>query len=180
MQLQMVEERFKVQQIDIKLEEIVNTASYFLDRTQDILETLRGRVTWVEANKESPADIFVKDQETIKQEYELIEFASNTIEELKKIVKKTQSACAEFCRRVILTYNWCQTSTTKRLEALPEHEVFLKHLQDKHSEDEQAIQRVKELDERILKTEVAHPAMSIHFLEDQLRLIPARIAGIKS
>ena len=40
MQLQMVEERFKVQQIDIILEEIVSTASYFLDRTQDILENL--------------------------------------------------------------------------------------------------------------------------------------------
>ena len=61
MQLQMVEERFKVQQIDIILEEIVNTASYFLDRTQNILETLRGRMTWVEENKEYPIDIFVKD-----------------------------------------------------------------------------------------------------------------------
>ena len=40
MQLQMVEERLKVQQIEIILEEIINTASYFLDKTQDILETL--------------------------------------------------------------------------------------------------------------------------------------------
>ena len=39
-QLQIAEERFKVQQIDIRLEEIVNTASYFLDRTHDILENL--------------------------------------------------------------------------------------------------------------------------------------------
>ena len=75
MQLQMVEERFKVQQIDIRLEEIVNT-TYFLDRTQDILETLQGRMTWVETNKESPTDISVKDLETLKLEYKLIEFAS--------------------------------------------------------------------------------------------------------
>ena len=40
MQLHMVEERFKVQQIEIILEEIINTTSYFLDRTHDILETL--------------------------------------------------------------------------------------------------------------------------------------------
>ena len=73
---------------------------------------------WVEANKESPTDIFVKDQETIKQEYELIEFASNAAEELKKTVKKRQSAFAEFCRRVLLTYNRCQTFAVKRLEAL--------------------------------------------------------------
>ena len=163
-----MEERLKVQQIDIRLEEIVSTTSYFLDRTQDILETLRGRMAWVEANKEYLADIFVKDQETIKQEYELIEFASNVAEELKKAVKRTQGACAEFCRRVLLTYNQCQTSAAKRLEALLEHEMFLKHLQDKCSEDEQAIQQVKELDEKILKTKAVHATLSIHLLEDQM------------
>ena len=131
-----MEERFKFQQIDIKLEEIVNITSYFLDRTQDILETLRGRMSWVEANKEYPVDIFVKDQETIKQEYELIQFSSNTIEELKKAVKRTQGACTEFWRRLLLTYNRCQTSTTKILEVLPEHEMFLKQLQERCNEDE--------------------------------------------
>ena len=35
-QLQIAEEIFKFQQIDIRLEELVSTASYFLDRTQDI------------------------------------------------------------------------------------------------------------------------------------------------
>ena len=40
MQIQMVEERLKVQQVEIRLEEIISTASYFLDRTQDILEAL--------------------------------------------------------------------------------------------------------------------------------------------
>ena len=81
MQLQIAEERFKVEQIDIILEEIVNTTSYFLDRTQDILETLWERMNWVEANKEYPIDISVKYQDTIKQEYKLIEFASNVAEE---------------------------------------------------------------------------------------------------
>ena len=179
-QLQIVEERLKVQQIDIRLEEIVSTASYFLDRTQDILETLQGRMAWVEANKEYPTDIFVKDQETIKQEYELIEFASKAAEELKKEVKRTQGAYVEFCRTVLLSYNRCQTSALKRLEGLPEHEIFLKNLQDRCNEDEKAIQQVKELDEKILKNEVAHTIVSIHLLEDQLCLIPARIAGVKT
>ena len=76
----------------------------------------------------------------------MIEFSSNAAEELKKAVKRTWGAYVEFCRRVLLTYNRCQTSVAKRLEALPEHEMFLKHLQDKCSEDEQAIQRVKEFD----------------------------------
>ena len=66
---------------------------------------------------------------------------------------------------------------------LLEHEMFLKHLQDKCSKDVQAIQQVKDLDEKILKTEVAqvaHAAISIHLLEYQLRLILTRIAGIKT
>ena len=40
MQLQIAEEMLKVQQIETGLEEIVSTTSYFLDRTQDILEIL--------------------------------------------------------------------------------------------------------------------------------------------
>ena len=76
------------------MEEIINIASYFLDRTQDILETLQGRMTWVETSKEPPADVPPKDMETIKLEYELIEFASKAAEELVKIVRKTKNAYA--------------------------------------------------------------------------------------
>ena len=103
----MVEEIFKVQQIDIRLEEIVNTTSYFLDRTQDIFEALQGRMTWVETNKESPTDISVKEVEMVKLEYKLIEVASKAPEELIKAARKAKNACAEFCRRVLLTYNRC-------------------------------------------------------------------------
>ena len=94
-------------------------------------------MVWVETKKESPADLSIKDQQTLKQEYELIEFASNIAEEFKKTVKKTKTACAEFCRRVLFTYNRCQTSAKKTLEVLPEHELFLKHLQDRYKEHEQ-------------------------------------------
>ena len=42
------------------------------------------------------------------------------------------------------------------------------------------IQQLKDLDEQILKNAVAHAAMSIHLLEDQLRLSPARIEGFRN
>ena len=58
--------------------------------------------------------------------------------------------------------------------------MFLKNLQDRYSEDEQAIRQVKDLDEWILKNEVEHEAVSIHLLKDQLHLIPARIEGVKT
>ena len=62
-------------------------------------------MTWVETNKESPIDISIKYLEMIKLEYELIEFARKEAKEIVKAVRKTKSACAEFSRRVLLTYN---------------------------------------------------------------------------
>ena len=60
-------------------------------------------MTWLETNKEPPMDIPIKDLETIKLEYELIEFASKAAEELVKTIRRTKSACVEFCRKVLLT-----------------------------------------------------------------------------
>ena len=65
----------------------MSTASYFLERTHDILEILQGRMTWLETNKEPSADAPIKDLETIKLEYELIEFGSKVVEELVKAVR---------------------------------------------------------------------------------------------
>ena len=42
------------------------------------------------------------------------------------------------------------------------------------------IQQLKDLDERNLKNAVAHAAVSIHLLEDQLRLSPTRIEGFRN
>ena len=131
-------------------------------------------------NKEPPTDTPIKDLETIKLEYELIEFASKVAEELVKTMRKTNSACAKFCRRVLLTYNQCQTYARRRLEELPEHEMFLKQLQERCNGDELAIQLVMGLDENVLKTEIAHAAVRNHLLEDQLQLILARVANINA
>ena len=53
-------------------------------------------------------------------------------------------------------------------------------LQNRYQEDEQRIQQVKVLDEQILKDEVAHFAVNVQLLEDQLRLSSARIEVIKN
>ena len=88
MQVCIEEERCKILQIDSRLEEILDTMSYFLDRSQEILEILSGRIVWIETNEESPAELPVKYQQSLKQEYDLLEFAINVAEELKKTVKK--------------------------------------------------------------------------------------------
>ena len=60
-------------QIDSRLEFFLETTSYFLDSYQDILEVLTGRMVWTEANKESPVELLAKDQQSLKQEYDLLE-----------------------------------------------------------------------------------------------------------
>ena len=74
------EERCKILQIDSRLEEILETTSYFLDRSQEILEILMGRIMWIETNKETPAELPVKNQQSLKQEYDLLEFSINVAE----------------------------------------------------------------------------------------------------
>ena len=60
-QIWIEDERCKILQIDTRIEEIVDTTSYFLDRSQDILEILKGRMVWVETNKEFPIELAIKD-----------------------------------------------------------------------------------------------------------------------
>ena len=61
-QLQMCieEERCKIVQIDSRLEEILDTTSYFLDRSQDILEVLTGRIVCLETNEETSVELPAK------------------------------------------------------------------------------------------------------------------------
>ena len=110
------------------MEEIVSTTSYFLDRTQDILEILQGCLTWLETTKEPPANAPIKDLETVKLDYELIEFGSKAVKEMVKAIRKTKAICTELCRKFLTTYNRFQTSARRRLEELPDHEGFLKQL----------------------------------------------------
>ena len=56
LQVAIEEERCKVLQVDSRLEEILETSSYFVDRSQDILEVLSGMMVRLEANEETPAD----------------------------------------------------------------------------------------------------------------------------
>ena len=59
-------ERCRVLQIDGRLEEILETASYFVDRSRDILEVLTTRMVSLENNEETPAELPSKDQQALK------------------------------------------------------------------------------------------------------------------
>ena len=57
----------------------------------------------LEVNEETPIELPLKDQQALRQDYDLLEFAINTAEEFNKVVKKTKGACAEFFRRLLIT-----------------------------------------------------------------------------
>ena len=105
LQVAIEEQRCKILQVDNRLEEILETSSYFVDRSHDILEVLIGRMVRLEVNEETPADLPSKDQESLRHDYDLLEFSISTAEEFKKVVKKKKRACVEFFRRLLIMYN---------------------------------------------------------------------------
>ena len=64
-------------------------------------------MNWLETNKEPPADVPIKDLDTVKLEYELIKFGSKATEELVKTIRRKKAICVELCRKFLLTYNLC-------------------------------------------------------------------------
>ena len=94
LQTTLEDERCKVLQIDNRLEEIMETSSYFMDRSQEVLEVLKARIARLESNAENPAELPVKDHQALKRDHDLVEFAVSTTEEFKKAVKRTQGACS--------------------------------------------------------------------------------------
>ena len=66
LQVSIEEERCKVLQVDNRLEAILETSSYFVDRSQDILEVLTGRIARLETNEEIPAEYSSKGSTRLK------------------------------------------------------------------------------------------------------------------
>ena len=162
------------------MEEILETSSYFVDRSQDVLEVLTARMARLENNEEYPTELPAKDQQALMRDYDLLEFAINTVEDFKKAVKKMKGACTKFFRRLLITYNRCQIEVEQRLDAFSDHNSFMELLQKRYQEEEAKVQHIKALDDQVLRSEVDHSVISVQLLEDQLRLSAARIEAIKN
>ena len=61
MQVQISREVVKFKQVEDRLREISATATEFKDKTQDIIEIIQGRLTWLEATTKPPENTPVKD-----------------------------------------------------------------------------------------------------------------------
>ena len=77
-------------------------------------------------------DLIAKDQQGLRQDYDLLEFSINTIEEFKKAVNNTKGACTEFCRRLLITYNRFQVAAEQRMDTFLDHNLFLEMLQSRY------------------------------------------------
>ena len=140
LQTALEEERCKVLQMDSRLEEIIETSSYFVDRSQDVLEVLNARMARPEDDVEIPAELLVKDHQTLRKDHNLVEFSISTTEYFKKTVKRTQGACSEYFKRFLNAYNRCQIEAELRFEEFPAHEAFVEVLQKSHQDAEARMQ----------------------------------------
>ena len=66
------------------------------------------------------------------------------------------------------------------MDTFSDHSLFFEIIQRRYQEDEQRIQHIKALDEHTLTNEVDHSMVSVHLLEDQLRLSTAIIEVIRN
>ena len=78
LQTALEEERCKVLQIDSRLEEIMETSSYFVDRSQEVLEVLSARMARPKDDAETPEGIPTKYHQSLKRDHNLVEFAIST------------------------------------------------------------------------------------------------------
>ena len=102
-----------------------------MDRSQNVLEVLTARMERLENNEETPAELPSKNQQALKRDYDLVEFAINTAEDFNKAVKKTKGLCTEVFRRLLITYNRFQVEAEQRLDAFLDHNAFVELLQER-------------------------------------------------
>ena len=83
-------------------------------------------------------------------------------------------------RRLLNTYNQSQKEAEHRLEEFPDHKTFVEILQSRYQDAKARTQQIKAIDDLVMKNEIGRVAVSVQFLEDQLRLSPARIEAIRN
>ena len=96
MQFQIMEEVLKIRQVEAQLEEISVIGTQFKDKTQNVIEIIQGRLSWLETTKEPTENTPVKDSERVQLEYELIGFRNKASKKLIEAVNKTKDQCMEF------------------------------------------------------------------------------------
>ena len=119
-------------------------------------------MTWLEIKKEDPENTPVRNPKILQLDYELIGFSNKATEKLIDVIRRKMDRCIEIAKKVLTTYNKCQTSSTKRIDKLPEHEEILKKLQ----KDELVIDLIKSLSEKVINSVIAQAAVSNCLLED--------------
>ena len=128
--------------MDSRLEEIIETSSYFVYRSQDVLEVLNARMERPEDDAEIPGELPAKDHQTLRRDHSLVEFAISTAEDFKKVVRRTQVACSEYFKRFLNAYNRFQTEAELRFQEFPDHEAFVDILQKGHQDAEARTQQI--------------------------------------
>ena len=76
-------------------------ATTFKDRTQEIVETLQGQLTWLETTTEHLENTAVKSPQKLQTEYDIVNFSIRVVERLMEAVEKTMKKVQNFSGRCL-------------------------------------------------------------------------------
>ena len=111
-QLKLLEEIYKIKQIEVRLKEIENDLSEFRKILSEFIELMQSQLAWIGTNSFFPDNMPQNTIGELKMELELLDFSSRATERLNTAVEKTIEKCNVFYKKMCMTHNKCQASTT--------------------------------------------------------------------
>ena len=96
--MKLVEEMYKVKQIEARLKGIAQNAAEFRKKLSDVAEIVQNQLTWIGANSTFPANMPQKTSGSIKMELAILNFSCKSVVRLNTAIDKTIQKCTEFYR----------------------------------------------------------------------------------
>ena len=104
-QVKLVDDFYKIKQVESILQEISVIMTNFRKRAQEIAEVIQVQLTWLETNEELRENAPQKSIENLHIQHELMDFNSKATAKLTDTVGKTFDRCMDFYKRVLTTHN---------------------------------------------------------------------------
>ena len=105
--LNLVEEMYKVKQMEDRLKEIKLGSTQFRRRLSYVVELVKNQLAGIETHSNFPADMPQKSVGGLKMEIGILNFGCRTTVMLNTAIEKTIEKCAEFYKGIHLVHKQC-------------------------------------------------------------------------
>ena len=96
-----------------------------------------------------------KTTQGLKMELALLNFSIKETIRLNTTIENIVEKSNEFYKKMCMTHNRCQASTTTQVQEFPGREQHLKNLQDKLQTGRKSIQKIESINEEAIRIWVA-------------------------